>query len=416
MRIANRRLNTYCVIITAMVPRDLNDNDDEMHDDDDFYSDEYDDEYDSEDDIDDAFGDYLMAAMHAQGEELRANQQAVRSMLGVQAPTGPTPEELFTQFLAGLSRSHMLKLTDECMNKYGTQPANLTETLLPRIHSGMTHVILGDVALSLIDQNQLFPTLGALQLTYLKMSPKNPIEATPLLAFLQNLISLTELELHNLHITHEQIPSLTGALSKMSQLKQLNIFGISCSHMDSVLEVLSHLETLDELRLGGASKKTRIEATALDTLLRRKPKWWRLGLENLNLGDDHCQVLAQALTRPNSKVGDLLSLEHNPSITDAGYKILFDVCHQKSRMGLIRVDNKMYEQEFDLVRALNNLRGRLDVIEADGTIQAKGKWVEFLHKAGNLGWESDAKKINNVWFMIRKNPEMVSQALLSHVQ
>ena len=94
-------------------------------------------------------------------------------------------------------------------------------------------------------------------------------------------------------------------------------------------------------------------------------------------------------------------------------------------MGLIKVDDKNWEGQFDLVRSMNNLHNRLDFVvslpDSAGTVpRARGqykakcsfasreKWMEWLAKLGTgLAWEDDKHRINYLWFTLLEKPEFI---------
>jgi len=210
---------------------------------------------------------------------------------------------------------------------------------------------------------------------------------------------------------------------------------------------------LDELKLIGnyhhhnhhnstARKKipSAITPHALSALLQYKKKWWRLTLDGLGLQDEHLHVVTTMFRRDDTcKAGDLLSLERNPDISSSAYREFFEGCFfWKRRMGLIKVDDKAWEGQFDLVRSMNNLHNRLDYVvqESDTTTAAitnttsqdgnndhyhqakcsfasQDKWIEWLAKLGTgLPWEDNKYRINYLWFTLMEKPEFI----YSHVK
>lgn len=139
----------------------------------------YDSEYDSENDLDDAFGSFLMAAVHSQGEELRATRQTMVTALGATelVTSGPSPHELWKTFLSNLSsgESKVLKITDACFEKYGHTDAAMTTEVVTVVQSnpGLAHVILEDKLLRHVQQVALFQAISVhcATLTYVKLVP-----------------------------------------------------------------------------------------------------------------------------------------------------------------------------------------------------------------------------------------------------
>lgn len=401
----------------SSTPIDNMDHDDQ-DDDEDFDDDmSYDSEFDSEDDLDDAFGSFLMAAVHSQGEELRATRQAMVTALGAPelASNGPSPHELWKTFLSNLTsgESKVLKITDACFEKYACSDSDMTVEVVTVIQSnpGLTHVILGDKLLQHVQQVPLFQALSAhwTTLTYVKLVPGDGnLDVSAILQLLSTATGLTELELHNISLSQQQVEYFSQLLAA-SSLRQVYIFGIAVESksLDTLFRGLSTLESLDELRLEGRAQST-VSTAALEQLLLHKQKWWRLSFDNLGLGDEHCSVIARMFARNEKcKAGDLLSLLSNPDITDAGFKTMFEVFFNKGRMGLIKVDDPRWVAEFDLVRSMNNLHGRLDVVP-NGKIISKREWIDWVSKIGNQGWEAETKRLNYMWFALRQNPEVVN--------
>lgn len=376
----------------------------------------YDSEYDSEDDLDDAFGSFLMAAVHSQGEELRATRQAMVTALGATelVTSGPSPHELWKTFLSNLSsgESKVLKITDACFEKYGRTDADMTAELVAVVQSnpGLTHVILEDRLLRHVQQAALFQAISVhcATLTYVKLVPgEGALDLSVMLQMLSTATALTELELHNISLSQQQVDYFSQLLAA-SSLRQVYVFGIAVESkiLDPLFRGLSRLESLDELRLEGRAE-SMVSTEALEELLLYKQKWWRLSFDNLGLGDEHCSVIARMFARnENCKAGDLLSLLSNPAITDAGFKTMFKVFFNKGRMGLIKVDDARWVAEFDLVRSMNNLHGRLDIVP-NGKIGSKREWIDWISKIGNQGWEAETKRLNYIWFALRQNPEIV---------
>ncbi|CAB9502971.1 expressed unknown protein [Seminavis robusta] len=244
---------------------------------------------------------------------------------------------------------------------------------------------------------------------------------------------------------------------KRGSLRQVNLVGIeppptgvevgmaslAAGWLDPILLALAapNAETatpLDELKLVGAGTQqpTRnttakslpsITPQALSTLLQHKKKWWRLSLDGMGLQDEHLHVLTTMFRRDDAcKAGDLLSLERNQGISSRAYEEFFEGCFfWKRRMGLIKVDDKDWEGQFDLVRSMNNLHNRLDfvvstrhntVTAANNNGHYKSKcsfasrtlWVEWLAKLGTgLAWEDDKHRINYLWFTLLEKPEFI---------
>jgi hypothetical protein len=366
------------------------------------------------DDLDDAFASYMEAQLTSMLPEPKVQE---------------TPDALWRIFLANIKagESKVLKVTDACFEKYGLAAVDikhlLTEEVVDAVISnpGLTHVIFGDQFLGRINQTTLFQAVSASTeaLTYLKLCPEQGTLNVPsFFGILAAAKNLSELEVHNLALLDgapSQVEQL-GEILAASALKQVYIFGIKVEEpvqpmgqLDRLLRLLSTLAPLDELRLEGTGSPIQgsmVSTNGLRELIIAKEKWWRLGLDNLGLGDEHCAVIAEMFSRNEKcKAGDLLSLKVNPGISYMGYKTIFEVFYKKGRMGLIKVDDLAWEAEFDLVRSMNNLHGRLDIIK-DGKIASKGDWADWISKLGSSGWEGESKKLNYVWFALREHPAM----------
>lgn len=261
--------------------------------------------------------------------------------------------------------------------------------------------------------------------------------------------ALSEMELEGIKFTSlESIQQWSHVLvGKRDTLRQINMIGITTlskngalqtGWLDPIILALAPPSAdvttpLDELKLmgigdddnGAISQKPTITAGALKTLLQYKKKWWRLGLDGLGLHDEHIRVLTTMFCRDEScKAGDLLSLLGNPAITAKAYQEFFEGCFfWKRRMGLIKVDDKEWEAQFDLVRSMNNLHNRLDYVVSKrhspsmedtgfNTLKAgfgsRDKWVEWLVKLGTgLPWEDDKHRLNYLWFTLLEKPDFI---------
>ena len=396
-------------------PVDMDFDDGHEHD-----SNEYDDEsfdsgddsFDSEEELDDAFAMYMEAACE-----------------GNKAPdVKKTSMELWNEFLT--DQAKVLKLTDACCEKFELGDSTMANEVVQAVitNPGLTHVILGHRFLNMVDQIELLGAIAthhANTLTYLKLTLErgkggSSLNVNALLTALTSTTKLTELELQNLTLQQsaERQVDMLASILQGSSLRQIYIFGLDVEgedkqlgKLDPIFHALSTLEPLDELRLEGSGNPTAgsfVSVEALQQLLLEKQKWWRFGLDNMGLGDDHCAVIANMFARDDKyKVGDLLSLKSNPAITQFGYNKLFTVLYRKGRMGLVKVDDASWEAEFDLVRSMNNLHGRLDVV-LDGMITSKMDWIDWISRIGaSGGWEPDSKKLNYIWFALRDHPGIV---------
>lgn len=371
-----------------------------------------DDSFDSEEELDDAFALYMEAA--CEGNKA--------------ADVKKSPTEMWNEYLTGQAK--VLKLTDACCEKFELRDSSMANEVVQAIITSpeITHVILGHRFLHMVDQIELFNAIAthhASTLTYLKLTLEraergSSLNMNALLSTLARTTNLTELELQNVTLqqTAGRQVDLLARILQASSLRQIYIFGLDVQDdkkqlgkLDPIFHALSSLKPLDELRFEGSGNPivgSIVSVEALQRLLLQKQNWWRFGLDNMGLGDDHCAIIANMLARDEKcKVGDLLSLKSNPAITQVGYNILFTVLYRKGRMGLVKVDDATWEAEFDLVRSLNNLHGRLDVV-LDGMITSKMDWIDWISRIGaSGGWEPDSKKLNYIWFALRDHPGVV---------
>lgn len=356
-----------------------------------------------------------------------------------------TPRQLWDDFIDEISTSKtkVLKITDNCAEKYALEASGhsnmVNSQLLHAVLSarGITHVIIGNAVLKFLkktdQQKSLLSTIireHHESLTYVKLGSDNPVDSSlfgliasailyPMNDY-RNKLKLNEFEIRGLEIlSQEDINCISDIMiGGKDSIRQLNLLGvetIKAGHVsfDPLLEAARQSTCLDELRIeriGSFARNNIVSAESLKYLLVDKKKWWRLGLCGLGLTDSHCHIMASLFSRDSTcKVGDLLSLTNNPSISQAGYADIFKIFFNKQRMGLIKVDDLEWEKKFDLVRSMNNLHGRLQFVE-EGALEDRAKWVDWLTKLGNLGWEDDKHKVNYLWFTILEKPEFVNGA------
>ena len=262
----------------------------------------------------------------------------------------------------------------------------------------------------------------------------------------QSTPGLSQMQLEGIQFRSvEHVQQWSDVLAKKQKsLRQVNLLGIDplvaapIGWLDPILKALSlaspeDSSPLDELRLvcSDTCNSPSITSDALEEMLRHKKKWWRLGLDGLGLTDDHVQVLTSMFSRDDTcKAGDLLSLLNNPAITANAFRHLFEHCFfWKQRMGLIKVDNKEWEAQFDLVRSMNNLHNRLEyvLVEKEDESNNRGKassnkkykarfvsrgdWIDWLVKLGTgLPWEDDMHRLNYLWFTLLEKPDFIYSA------
>ena len=222
--------------------------------------------------------------------------------------------------------------------------------------------------------------------------------------------------------TPQHLEWFSTFLRQTPTLKQVNLLDFYldprlcvASALDPLLASAADMPTLDELRLCRAVDGTTVAASipplispeAWQLLLTQKPKWWRLAMDGLGLDDRHAHVLADALRgSPQCKMGDLLSLQRNPRMTDLD--TLMRVCFCKQRMGEVSVDDHRWVETFHLVRSMNNLHNRLAyVMPESGGYLSRNRWIEWLAVLGNIGWQDEAHRVNYLWFTLLEQPNFV---------
>ena len=371
-----------------------------------------------------------------------------------------SPSDRWQEFLNTIPRSKVFKITDsDCqemdLETFHHQHNQVLDELMTsiRTHPGLTHVILEGRFLQILQKNQQrnffesFWTRHCATLTYIRLGSDqcSPhfLDVDSLFMVLRTVpelrqqelqsnmgILLTELELRKISFDKtDQIISLEQVLNHATRLKQLNLLGIHVedaiargpwltsstsstvvSLFDPILNAAAELVHLDECRLVclEASLVPLISPTCLSRVLARKPKWWRLALDGVGLEDQHCQVIAQAMSDEDCKAGDLLSLTLNPAVSSLGWSQMFvDVLFQKQRMGLVKVDDAYWQATFDLVRSMNNIHGRLSFLDEAGSYTSRERWIEWLAKLSQISWEDEAHKVNYLWFTILERPDFV---------
>mmetsp|Transcript_12537 Transcript_12537/g.25962 ORF Transcript_12537/g.25962 Transcript_12537/m.25962 type:complete len:434 (-) Transcript_12537:481-1782(-) len=352
-----------------------------------------------------------------------------------------SPQERWQEFMRNLPQGKVLKIMDTDIKDMGMDESQQQNAVIGELigavlqHKGLTHVILGGAFLRAFQghQRNLYEAVWSkhfLTLTYLKLGSEecDPaiMDFSGLLNVLKTLrqptqedcrdLNLTELELVSFSIQHqEDIISLKTILSHANKLKQLNLLGIRIDKdiqapglVDPLLQTAAGIKSLDECRVSCTepASGTLLSPYCLVELFSLKQKWWRLGLDGMGLDNEHCQIIAQAMTQEACKAGDLLSLTLNPAITHQGFNKLFSVLFQKQRMGLVKVDDNYWQSNFDLVRSMNNLHGRLGFFESGSNI-SRIRWIELLAQLSQITWEDEAHKTNYLWFTILERPDFV---------
>jgi hypothetical protein len=348
-------------------------------------------------------------------------------------------------------------------------PLPLHQELVEAVSSstGLTHAILGHKVLQLLGPTGQLAVLQACcrhdSLLFLKLGTDHSMQTGILCtsAILQALIAnktpvLSEMEFRGVTLQNnaEVQQLVTCILQRTTILRQLNLLGlefpnqqtqqVSVTHchgfLDPLLNALSQVEPLDELKLIGLGHPTHstlppnsvITSHALRDLLQVKKKWWRLVLDGMGLDDGHCHVMVELFARDDTcKAGDLLSLQQNPAVSESAIKQMAALFFRKRRMGAIKVDctctsngnsgnggigdgssptttspHAEWEHKFDLVRSMNNLHSRMDYIDG-GAFVERSKWVEWLAKLNKASWADDKHKLNYLWFTLLEKPDMI---------
>jgi hypothetical protein len=346
----------------------------------------------------------------------------------------------------------------------------MIDDLLEAIASskGFTHIILGHGILRILQsipnsQRRLLASAltaggAAPNLTYIKLGTDNEVDpsAVETAVVLESLLShstpkLSEIEIRGLILAEKSHIIQMGEIlsSRKATLRQINLLGINvekttsndrkisnvCSpstngsiatppaslclssetgFLDPLVNAVVGSPALDELKLSSlaGAVPSLLTSSALKRLLDSKNKWWRLALEGAGLTNEHCQVIRDVFSSDDAaKVGDLLSLTGNPSISDAGYKMLAATFFRKSRMGLIRVDDASWNARFDLVRSMNNLHSRLDYLDPlSGSFSTQAMFIEWLARINSISWQDDQHRLNYIWFTLIERPDFIKMA------
>lgn len=367
------------------------------------------------------------------------------------------PEEVWENHLGDVSSSitKSLKATDEALAWFfhmlnqlqNNEPVDVSmdidtpqlfDSLKDAIESntGLTHIIFGARVwqlFSTLQQQELLRATKrhALSLRYFKMGSDSEtagplggpsVTETLLHALVTTGWKWTELEFRGMYFYAPQhIEWFRTLLRQTPTLKQVNVLNFYLhqdlcepSTLDPILETVSQMPQLDELRLCRSLDTNTstvvpalISPEAWQSLLAQKPKWWRLALDGLGLDDRHGHLLAAALqASPQCKMGDLLSLRHNPNLRD--YASIMRACFCKQRMGEVSVDDESWVATFHLVRSMNNLHRRLEyVMPETGGYPSRDRWIEWLAVLGNIGWQDEAHRVNYLWFTLLEKPEFL---------
>eukprot|EP00980_Cylindrotheca_fusiformis_P028991 scaffold22689_cov163-Cylindrotheca_fusiformis.AAC.6 len=432
------------------------------------YSSEFDDDYDSE--SEDGETPRPEAVILPTGPQAALLATFIRQMPpsdadmvheDVDDSDGASPMDQWMAYMADIrnGKSKILRIQDEPMEWVfashegrdnnnggdGAAPPSSAAAVFAQIADaivaspGLTHVIWGKRVWQLGSPPQQHSVLQALArhaptLTYWKMGTEErglPLGSPAMTAALLDTWNSAELRLTGIELrgivlaSTQQVDMLASLLRRMgTTLKQVNLLGFflhpklleqsQVPLFDGLLTGISDAcRSLDELRLGRCVTRDSLDIPplispeALEILLSRKTKWWRLGLDGLGLDDRHIHVLSIALKSSSScKMGDLLSLKENPKLRD--YGTLVNICSCKARMGSVQVDDPKWVATFDLVRSLNNLHRRLDYVNPEiGGYPNRSKWVEWLSVVANLQWEDDTHIVNYLWYTLMEKPEFI---------
>jgi len=226
---------------------------------------------------------------------------------------------------------------------------------------------------------------------------------------------LTELEMRGMVFgSQEQVQTFANILQHQlgSTLKQVNILGFflhpkmlalgSGPHrpvFDCVLHSITKgCTALDELRLcrcvtpDSINTVPLISPKSLQNILAVKPKWWRMGLDGLGLDDRHVQVLVTALkSSPSCKIGDLLSLQENPKLTEEQFRSpnCIEILHQmaKYQPGCISQPQVGEDGEIPGSPVFNDVGHVMgdEMIRPMGQKAAKKKAKEEKYKTASIG-------------------------------
>ena len=446
---------------------DISDDDDDDHD---YTSEECDDSDDS------SLGSEGDVEAERLWEALQAGQPVgppggATAAAAAAPPAAPSSEEILQEHLTGLATAKVtvLKLEDGMVQHLtrisNSEAARTTaichfhSTLLQAVQSTtnhLLHVIIGTTVLQLFSATQqldLYRSLAtnhSTSITYWKLGTNGVdalcgIPTSDLLRLLtqHSWTSLTEFQIRGLEISEanhmEQM--VTFLQSVAPTIKLFNLLGLvlppsllqsAPGLLDPFYRAVEPISQLDEVQIhrlvdtsttattnNNTTTTQRIippmiSVATLDHLLQVKPKWWRMTLEGLGLTNAHLEVIGRHLQASNNcKMNDLLSVQHNPSITPPCLtRFYFQVCINKHRMGLVLCDDASLNALVDLVRPLNNLHRRLEYKNDQGQFDDIAKWMDWIMTLSNVPWIDEARRVNYIWFTLLEQPTMIAASIL----
>lgn len=136
-----------------------------------------------------------------------------------------------------------------------------------------------------------------------------------------------------------------------------------------------------------------------------------VSLCGLGLDDSHCLAIADVLqTVDTPHLVHILDLTGNPKISARGYGALLSLINRTNVIfGSLRVDNKTWEAELNLVIAMND-HGRLEYM-MNGTFTSERQRWQWLQKLASLpsmiAWVTDSKLVNFIWHELLQHPEFM---------
>jgi hypothetical protein len=133
----------------------------------------------------------------------------------------------------------------------------------------------------------------------------------------------------------------------------------------------------------------------------------RTYLRNLGLNDNHCEVMAQKLTRDDALLRPIheLNLTGNPSIGEQGYAALLGLLNRRFNIDGVVVDDQNWKATFELVVHMNCKYHRGRFLN-NGVFPSEAMLVNFLAELIKRT-DDQTKKLNAIWYTLRENPDLI---------
>jgi hypothetical protein len=138
-------------------------------------------------------------------------------------------------------------------------------------------------------------------------------------------------------------------------------------------------------------------------------------LQNLDLNDNHCEVMALELARRDDASlrpiyaldMSVLNLTGNPSIGQHGYAAILGLLNRGFDIRAVEVDDQNWKTTFDLVESLNGLYHRRRFLR-NGVFPSRTMLVSFLAEIASIDpYGNKARKLNAIWYTLRESPDLI---------